>query len=198
MRATISLCLTAMTFLLAAGCAGTRPVHYYTVVPTSAPGNQGAPDAPVILVGAITTSEPLQDARIRYRAGANQTGAYEYHRWTERPGGMVRDSLLRALRATGKYHVLEASSSAVGDYLVRGKLYEFCEVDQAAIQTRISLQVELVDKKTNRVVWDHLYDREDPVAAKSIPEVVESMDRNLQHVVSEVSAQIDGFLAVRR
>ena len=38
----------------------------------------------------------------------------------------MRLSLVRALRASGKYRrVMEASSSAVGDYLLRGKLYEF-------------------------------------------------------------------------
>jgi hypothetical protein len=85
----------------------------------------------------IATPESLQDARIRYRAGANEMGSYEYHRWEERPGAMVRDSLVRALRASGKYRrVLESSSSAIGDYLLRGKLYEFAEVDNPAIQTR--------------------------------------------------------------
>ena len=108
---------------------------------------------------------------------------------------MVRDSLVRALRASGKYQrVLESSSSATGDYLVRGKLYEFGEVDHAAIQTRISLQVELVDRKTNRDVWDHLAEREEPVNGKTVKEVVESMDQNLQQVIGEVTAGIDKFL----
>ena len=112
---------------------------------------------------------------------------------------MVRNSLVRALRASGKYQrVLESSSSATGDYLVRGKLYEFDEVDDASIQTRISLQVELVDRKTNRNVWDHLVEREEPVSGKTVADVVQSLDRNLQQVVSETAAEIDKFLAARR
>jgi hypothetical protein len=55
--------------------------------------------------------------------------------------------------------------------------------------------VELVDKKTNRNVWDRLIEREEPVAAKSVADVVQSLDRNLQHVVSELAAEIDKFLA---
>jgi len=109
---------------------------------------------------------------------------------------MVRNSLLRALQASGKYQrVLESSSSASGDYLVLGKLYEFGEVDKASIQTRISLQVELVDKKTGRNVWDRLVEREEPVDGKSVGDVVQSLDRNLQRVVSETAAEIDTFLA---
>src|SRR5216684_3348926 len=153
----------------------------------------------IVLGGAIATPEALQDGRIRYRTGSNEAGAYEYHRWTERPGSMMRHSLLRALPASGKYQrVLESTSSASGDYLLRGKLYEFGEVDNASILTRISLQVELVDKKTNRNVWDRLVEREEPVGGKRVADVVQSLDRNLQHVVRETAEQIDKFLAVGR
>ena len=196
MRSTTALCLIALAGLLGGSCAGTRPVHYYTLAPASVPANQAKPDGLTILVGLIATPEYLQDARIRYRAGANETGSYEYHRWTERPGAMVRDSLVRALRASGKYQrVLESSSSAMGDYLVRGKLFEFGEVDNPAIGTKISLHLELIDKKTNRSVWDRVAEREEPAGGKNIKDVVESMDRNLQHVVSEAAAEIDRFLA---
>jgi ABC-type uncharacterized transport system auxiliary subunit len=174
-------------------------VHYYTLAPAAAPTNSAKPDGPTILVGAIITPESLQDARIRYRAGANETGAYEYHRWTERPSAMVRDSLVRALRASGRYQrVIESSSSAIGDYVVRGKLYEFAEVDNPAIQTKISLQLELIDKKTNRSVWDRPFEREEPASGKNINDVVQSMDRNLQQVVSQAAAEIARFLSGRR
>jgi len=68
-------------------------------------------------------------------------------------------------------------------------------VDNPAIQTRISLQLELVDKKTNRSIWEHLYDRAEPVSGKNIKDVVQSMDRNLQQVVSEVAAEMERLLA---
>ena len=92
---------------------------------------------------------------------------------------LIRNSLVRALLASGKYQrVLESSGSTTGDYLVSGKLYEFGEVDRPSIQTRISLQVELVDKKTNLNVWDHLTEREEPVTGKNVKDVVQALDRN--------------------
>ena len=195
MRLIAAICLA----IAGASCVATRPVHYYTIQPASPPANQGKPDGLILLLGDIATSEALQDGRIRYRTGSNAAGAYEYHRWTERPGSMVRNSLLRALRASGKYQrVLESSSSADGDYLVRGKLYEFGEVDNASIQTKVSLQVELVDRKTNRNVWDRVVEREEPVSSKSVADVVQSLDRNLQHVVGETAAEIDKFLTAQR
>ena len=198
MRSVMPLCLVMAGGLLGAGCVGTRPVHYYTIGQASPPADRGKPDGPILLVGYIATPEALQDGRIRYRIGPNAEGAYEYHRWAERPGTMVRDSLIGALRASGKYRrVLEAGSSATGDYLVRGKIHEFGEVDTGSIQTKISLEVELVSRKTNLNVWDYVAEHEEPVSGKTVPDVVESLDRNLQRVVSDAAAEIGKFLAAR-
>ena len=186
-------------YLTGVGCISTKPVHYYTLGPAPPPASQGKLDGPVLLVGEITTPESLQDGRIRYRTGSNEVGAYEYHRWTERPGSMVRDALLRALRNSGKYRrVLNSGSSTSGDYLVRGMLDEFDEVDRASIRTRIALHVELVDRKANQTVWDRTAEREEPVSGNTVVEVVRSMDRNLQQLVTETAGEIDRFLAERR
>ena len=75
---------------------------------------------------------------------------------------------------------------------------KFGEVDSASIQTKVSLQVELMDRKTNRNVWDRVVEREEPVSSKSVTDVVQSLDRNLQRVVSETAAKIDKFLAATR
>ena len=197
-RLILSTCLV-LGAALCAGCVATKPVHYYTIQPASPPPNQGKPDGLVLLVGNIATPAALQDGRIRYRSGPNESGAYEYHRWTEQPGAMVRVSLMRALRASGRYRrVAESGSLVAGDYVLQGKLYEFGEVDGASIQTKISLQVELVDRKTNRNVWDHMLEREEPVSGKTVAEVVQSLDRNLHGVVMETASEIDKFLATRR
>jgi len=199
MHSMISALVVIAACLANAGCVSTRPVHYYTLGPTSAPATQANPDGLILLVGNIATPEALQDGRIRYRTGSNEAGAYESHRWTERPGSMVRNALIRALRDSGKYQrVLESGSSANGDYLLRGKLDEFDEVDQASIQTKISLHVELVDRKTTQNVWDHTTEREEAVSGKSVVEVVQSLDRNLENVVNQTAGEIDKFLAARR
>ena len=206
MNFTTTISLMIVGGLLCTGCAATKPVHYYTIQPVvqpaiqpASPASPGTPDGLTLLVGEIATPVALQDGRIHYRIGANETGAYEYHRWVERPGLMVRNSLRRALLASGKYRrVMDAGSSAIGDYLVRGNLEEFGEVDNASIQTVISLQVELVDTKTNRNVWDSRVQREEPVSSKTVGDVVQSLDRNLQHVVSEAAAEIDKFLETPR
>jgi ABC-type uncharacterized transport system auxiliary subunit len=195
--------VAAVACIVGAGCVSTRPVHYYTLAPGAPAAPQSKPDGLVLLVGDIATPEALQDGRIRYRTGANEAGAYEYHRWTERPGAMVRNALVRALRDSGKYQrVLESGSSVSGDYLLRGKLEEFDEVDGSSgsgssIQTRISLHLELLERKTNQNVWDRTWEREEPVRSKTVVEVVQSFDTNLQHIVVIATDEIDKFLTSR-
>jgi cholesterol transport system auxiliary component len=153
------------------------------------------PDGLVLMVGRIVTPEALEDGRIRYRSGSNEVGSYEYHRWTGRPGVMVRDLLVQTLRSSGKYRqVQEASSAAGGDYLIRGKLDEFSEIDDPGIQTRVSLQVEVVDRKTGLVVWDRHYNRDEPVNGKAMKDVVTSLDHNLQQVITDAASGIAAFL----
>ncbi len=188
-----------LTCLLSAACGSQRPIHYYAInYPVTQPV-AAKTDGLVLLVGRIATPEALGDDRIRYRSGANEVGAYESHRWVERPGMMVRESLVRALRATGKYRqVQETSSSAAGDYLIRGKLYELSEIDNPGIETKVSLDLEVVSNKTGLVVWSHSYNRNEPVNGKAMNDVVSSLDRNLQQVIADSVSAIGGFLANQR
>jgi ABC-type uncharacterized transport system auxiliary subunit len=152
----------------------------------------------VLLVGRIVTPQALQDGRIRYREGLNAVGAYEYHRWTDPPGIMVRDALIRVLRASGKYKsVQETGASAEGDYTVRGKLLELSELDGNGITTRVSLDLELREGKTGRLVWNQLLTHDGPVQAKTVPDVVQSLDRNLQAVLADAASGIGSYIASR-
>jgi ABC-type uncharacterized transport system auxiliary subunit len=192
--AAIAAGLLILTLLSA--CGKEHPIHYYAINRPLMTEALAKPDGPVLLVGRIASPEALQDGRIRYRSGSNEAGAYEYHRWTERPDAMVRDLLAQRLRATGHYaQVQETPSSTVGDYLIRGKLYEFSEVDEPGIQTRISLQLELVARKTGRVVWSRTFNRNQPVQGKAMNDVVSSLDHNLQQVIADSASAIDTFLS---
>jgi ABC-type uncharacterized transport system auxiliary subunit len=178
-------------WVLTSACVGGRPIHYYTIDHPAVAVPVARPDGPVLLIGRITATEALQDARIRYRSGGNEVGAYEYHRWTEHPVAMVQDLLLQTLRASGKFRqVAEASSSASGDYLIRGRLHELTEVDDPGIRSRVSLRLEMTDRKTGAIVWEHHFNRDEPVDGKLMKEVVLSLEHNLQQVIAEAASAI--------
>jgi hypothetical protein len=47
------------------------------------------------------------------------------------------------------------------------------------------------------VVWNRHYDRDEPVEGKTIHEVVLSLERNLQQVITDAASGIDAFLSNR-
>ncbi len=197
-QAILTICAATICILLV-GCGAERPVHYYTINYPATPALAAKPDGVMLLVGRIVTPEGLEDSRIRYRSGNNEVGSYEYHRWTERPGMMIRELLIQKLRASGRYRqVQESSSAAPGDYLIRGKLNDFSELDDPAMQTRVSLQLELVDRKTGLVLWDRGYNRDEPVSGRAMDDVVSSLDHNLQQVIADSASDINSFLSNRK
>jgi len=185
--------------LLFAACGAEHPVHYYTInYPATAASAMNA-EGVVLLVGRIAAPEGLEDSRIRYRSGSNEVGAYEYHRWSERPATMVRDLLIQKLRASGKFRqVQESSSAAAGGYLIRGKLFDFSEIDRPGMLTRVSLQLDLLDRKTGLVLWDRQYNRDEPVNGHAMNDVVSSLDHNLQQVIADSASDIESFLSNRK
>jgi ABC-type uncharacterized transport system auxiliary subunit len=79
---------------------------------------------------------------------------------------------------SGRYqHVYSLSSDVDGDYLLRGHLYDFCEVDGKVLSARITFQFELLDCKTKTTVWTHYYSHDSPVDGKNVTAVVAAINR---------------------
>jgi len=185
--------------LAAAGlsaCGSGRPVRYYTVEMPPAPQPTTSVYPITLLIGRIGAPEILQDEPIAYRSGPNEIGIYDYHHWIEPPVRMVRIALFRQLRASGKYQsVDELGSSARGEFVLQGRLYDFEEVDTSGIAALVTMEFELLDRKDGEVVWTHFYSRSDPVQSKEIPEVVAALNRNLDQGLSEVTSGLDAYFS---
>ena len=148
-----------------------------------------------LLIGRIGAPEILEDEPIAYRFGPNEIGTYNYHHWVAPPVRMVRVILLRQLRASGKYQsVAELGSSAQGEFVLAGRLYDFEEVDNGSIAALVTMDFELLDRKTAQIVWTHFYSRSEPVQGKEIPDVVAALDHNLVQGLTEVSSGLDLYL----
>jgi ABC-type uncharacterized transport system auxiliary subunit len=149
-----------------------------------------------ILVGPITSSALYREDRIVYGTSGEQMGTYEYQRWAEPPTEMLGDVLLRALRASGRYAGVYTMRSTVrGDYLLRGRLYDFKEVTGSALVARVTLDLELRDEKSGSVVWTHFYSYDQPVKDKDVASVVAAIDQNVQRGVAEMQASLDQHFA---
>ncbi|HYR44814.1 MAG TPA: ABC-type transport auxiliary lipoprotein family protein [Terriglobia bacterium] len=191
----------ALLLLLCAffgACLGGKPIQYYRIdVPVTPASSAKAYDV-TLLIARVDSPRIMRDGPILYRVGDHEIGAYTYHRWVETPDRMVQDSLIRLLRSSGKYQAVEEQNSrSTGDYVVRGKIYEFAEVDNPEVQTRVSMEIELREAKTGRTMWSQLYTHEEPVNGKKIPDVVRSLDRNFRQGLAEFVTALDQYFASR-
>lgn len=192
------LILISLVAVLVSGCGSGRPIHYYTMELPPAPAPAGDAHPVTVLIGRINAPEILQDQPIVYRSGPNEIGTYAYHQWAEPPAQMVRDMLIRQLRASGKYRsVDELGSSAQGNYVLHGKLYDFEEVDTGGIRAFVSMELELFDRRTGTTVWTHYYSRSAPVQGKDIPDVVSALNRNLEQGLTEMASGLDAYLSTK-
>jgi ABC-type uncharacterized transport system auxiliary subunit len=192
--------IAAIFCALIAGCVGAgQPVKYYRLeVPLPPSAAAETPFAVTLQVGNLDSPPVMRDGRILYQVGSHEVGAYEYHRWVENPDRMVQDSLVRMLRATGKYQSVDTPrSGGRADYFLQGRIYEFSEVDKPEVYSRVSMEIELHDGKTFRTVWSHLYNKELRVDGRQIPDVVESLDQNLQRGLTEIVAGLNQYFAGR-
>jgi cholesterol transport system auxiliary component len=179
-----------MLTILIAGCGAARPVKYYVLDVNPAPANSAAPQIPVtLLVARLSASHLYHDDRLVYGSGPVQLGTYEYDRWAEPAADMVQDMLVTVLRSSGQYRAVSRVTSNVrGQYVVRGHLYAMYGVDQPELVARFTIQLELYDPAAHTTVWSQIYTHDEPVQAKTVPAIVEAMDKNVTAGLQQLSA----------
>jgi ABC-type uncharacterized transport system auxiliary subunit len=188
MNKTTGFLLISFLALGLGGCGTGPAIKYYTVrLPVVARDPSPDVHGVTLLVGRISGPGILQDGPIAYRVGAHEIGTYAYHRWEEPPVNMVKVSLIRQLRDSGQYSSVNTlMSDSTGKYLVRGRLYDFEEVDGAKIAALVSMEFDLLDRKTGELLWSHFYSQSEPVEGKKIPDVVAGLNRNLDRGLNKL------------
>jgi ABC-type uncharacterized transport system auxiliary subunit len=179
--------------LFVGGCGAARPAKYHQLtVPGDTAADPHGDVYPVTLVmGPLLSSHLYREDHIVYSSNGEDMGIYEYERWVEPPTEMIQEVLFRALRSSGRFRSVHTQHSSVrGEYLVRGHLYDFKEINGSSMSARVSLELELRDIKTGNTVWTHLYNHDEPVSGKKVSAVVAALNRNVQHVTSEFTASL--------
>lgn len=198
LRLTNRILVAAALIVLVAGCGATRPSKYYqlTVPGNISPSTSSSMYPVTIVVGVLTSSDLYREDRIVYGTASEQMGTYEYQRWAEPPTEMLRDVLLRALRASGHFRgVYSQRSTLRGDYLLRGRLFDFKELTTNSLSARVTVDLELRDEKSGSIVWTHFYSYDQPVAGKDVSAVVAAMNQNVQRGIAEIQTSLDQYFA---
>ena len=178
------------------GCGAARPSKYYQLTVRADAGAVEKTDAvpATLLLGGMVTSHLYREDRIVYGNGPEQLGTYEYERWAEPPAEMIQEVLLRELRASGRYRAVYYRRSNVrGDFILRGRLYDFKEVSGGQMSTRVTLELEMRDANNGATVWTHYYTHDEPASGKDVPAIVAALDKNVQQCVKEVVGSLDQY-----
>ena len=187
--------MAAACAVLLAGCGTARPIKYYSLDPPAVTPAAQRLDVS-LLIGRIGAPLVYRDTRIVYRTGANELGLYDEHRWAEAPALMVEEMLLQSLRKSGRYRSVQMmASNAQGDYIVRGRVERFEQVEGKPMTARIWLHLSLYEPKTGHTVWTQNYEQDEDVAGSEISAVVAALDHNLQRGIREITAGLDQYLA---
>jgi ABC-type uncharacterized transport system auxiliary subunit len=182
------------------GCGAARPSKFYqlTLPNDQTPGADPVPFPVTLLLGPITTSHLYRDDHIVYTSNGEAMGTYEYQRWAEPPSEMISDVLLRELQESDRYqHVYPLRSDSRGDYVLRGRLYDFREIAGNGLAARVAFEFELRDLKTGATVWSRSYSQDEPVDGKNVPAVVAALNRNVQNGLSEVMGGLEQYFSTR-
>jgi ABC-type uncharacterized transport system auxiliary subunit len=182
------------------GCGAARPSKFYQLTPPNdkTPGADPAPFPVTLLLGPITTSHLYRDDHIVYTSNSEAMGTYEYQRWAEPPSEMISDVLLRELQESERYeHVYSLRSDSRGDYVLRGRLYDFREITGNGVAARVAFDFELRDLKTGATVWSRSYTHDEPVSGKNVTAVVAALNRNVRNGLTEVLGALEQFFSKR-
>ena len=181
------------------GCGTTKPSRYYqlSIPAAGAPATTAATVPATIIVGRPQTSDLYKDTRLVYSVGPEQMGTYERERWAGAPPTMIQEVFLRELRASGRYEgVHYPESNVIGDYALRGRLYDFKEVDSGGTPVaRLTMDMELRNIATGKAVWTLSYTHDEPVSAKTVPDVVSALNSNVQRAAGEVTAGLEQYFS---
>jgi len=200
MRARAGAIILALAVFGICGCGTGPESKFYQLSAPAQVNSAAASDAlPItVLVGPLRTSHLYREDRLVYATANQEMGTYQTHRWAEPPAEMMRELLWRSLRASRRYSgVLLLSSTARGDFVLQGNLYDFKEISGSTLAARVDLELELRDLKTGALVWTHEYSHDEPVTGKDVPAVVAALDRNAQRAVSEATASLNEYFAER-
>ena len=190
--------MAALSAALLAGCGASRPNKYYQLtIPGSVASVADPSPLPVtLLLGPLRASHLYREDHIVYSMSGESIGTYQYQRWGEPPTEMLQEVLLRELRASDRYRMVDIlRSNSRGDYILYGRLYDFKELAGGPLSTRVTIEWEMRETKTGSTVMTHFFTHDEPANGKDISAVVAALDRNAQRGVGDVQSVLDQYFS---
>jgi uncharacterized lipoprotein YmbA len=185
------LSLIIAVFLLA-GCAGSRPVSFYSLNPPAASedvNRQVASDEiRVIKLGPVEIPEVLDRPQIVFYSGSNEVGFSEFDRWA----GSLKGEIFRALLSNLSQHLSGEDITVVSwrhpldsDYRLDLQVNRFGKTPDGNVV--LSARWTLSDGKAERVLYIYESNLTETIKGQGYAEVAAAMSRALERMSIESS-----------
>lgn len=172
----------------AVACGSLPRTNYYTLRVPPSPQFHDPKTSAVMGIERLGAPEVLRDDRIVFYESPTQLNFYQYQRWSSDPATMLRDSIAQRLDHAGVFsnvRLLPARDPV--DYLLRGRLLNFEEVDyEAGVKGRVALELALVRVRDRRVLWSDTRQALVAVQGKGVAAVVEAVNAASDQVLNEL------------
>ena len=168
-------CLLA---LLMAGCGGKIPTTHYYTLKFPPPAAVTDPKTPMTLtIEPFRAAMNLRDDRIMYYESPTEFSYYEYHLWNPDPATLLAELTRRHLNELAIFaHVHLAPSHEHSDYVLRGHLLNFDELDYVpGGKARVALDLRLVRTRDEKVLWSDRREVERSIDGSGVAGVVDAL-----------------------
>jgi ABC-type uncharacterized transport system auxiliary subunit len=180
--------LGLLALLVAASCGSVPKTYFYTLQLPPLPEGGDAKTSYVLGVDRFQAAEALRDDRIVYFETPTQLNFYQYHRWASDPAGMLEELAVRKLDRAGVFaEVQRLPSGARADYMLRGRVLNFEEVDEeAGVHGRVGLELDLIRASDGATAWSETRLVERPAEGKGVAGVVKALSGSSDQLMNEL------------
>lgn len=164
--------------LWAASCGSVPKTNYYTLRVPPPPAARDPKTTAVVGVERFRAADVLRDDRIVYYASPTELNFYQYQRWSADPATMLTEIVARRLEQFGIFTAVRVLPSREPvDYLVRGRVLNFEEVDSVAgVKARVALEMMLIRVRDHKILWSDSRQEESAPEGKGVPAVVQAVN----------------------
>jgi ABC-type uncharacterized transport system auxiliary subunit len=161
-----------------ASCGGVPKTNYYTLKIPPPPAAHDPRTTAAVGVEHFRATELLRDGRIVYYASPTELNFYQYHRWSVDPATMLTELIARRLEQSGALAAVRLMPSREPvDYLLRGRLTNFEEVDgPAGVKARVGTEMMLIRVRDRKILWSVARQEESAAEGQGVPAVVQAVN----------------------
>ncbi|MHC8510409.1 MAG: ABC-type transport auxiliary lipoprotein family protein [Rhodospirillales bacterium] len=204
----LRLCVCALAALGPAACAGggQAPQDSYYRVDAGAPpgvlngGALGGGSLNGVLAVERFAAEGLTAGRAIVYVDPktpNQMKQYFYHHWSEPPNVMLRDELVRYLRAANAAETIVTPEIRVEPgYALSGRIHalerRLGDSDTAPDTAVVELEFALAQPATGRLLLNKTYKAEVPAAGGTLDDSVAAFNEGLSDIFARLAADLPG------